>query len=128
MRRSFDGLAAMVTELIGRDPLSGHLFLFRNRRRDCVKILHWDGDGLVIWYKRLEEGTFELPGDGRDSPSKRASHESSPAPGAGGSSDHSSTGVGAGLEIRASELALLLGGIELSSVRRRPRYARASVG
>ena len=54
MRKSFDGLVGMVQEVLGHDPLSGHLFLFLNRRRDRVQILFWEGDGLVIRYKRLE--------------------------------------------------------------------------
>ena len=59
MRKGFDGLFGMVQEFLGQDPLSGHLFLFLNRRRDRAKILLWERDGLVIWYKRLEAGTFQ---------------------------------------------------------------------
>jgi transposase len=54
MRKSFDGLLGMAREYLGQDPLSGHLFLFLNRRRDRVKILFWERDGLVIWYKNQE--------------------------------------------------------------------------
>jgi len=95
MRRSFDGLAAMAADVIRRDPLSGHLFLFRNRAGDRVKILWWDRDGYAIWYKRLEEGTFELP-----------------------EADGQATGV----EVGSTELALILGGVELAS-ERRERFA-----
>jgi transposase len=54
MRRSFDGLAHMVREFLGADPLSGHLFVFRSKRGDRVKLLYWDSDGLAIWYKKQE--------------------------------------------------------------------------
>ncbi len=59
LRKGFDGLQGMVRDFVGQDPLSGHLFLFLNRRRDRVKVLLWDRDGFVIWYKRLEAGTFQ---------------------------------------------------------------------
>lgn len=97
LRRGFDGLAALVSDAMGQDPLSGHLFVFFNRRRDRVKLLYWDGDGLAIWYKRLESGTFQ-----------RLTKATS----------------GGGVEISADELRLLLSGIDLSSVKRRPRYHR----
>jgi transposase len=94
MRRSFDGLAAMTEEVIGQSPLSGHLFVFRNRRGDRVKILYWDRSGYCLWYKRLEEGTFRFPaGDGRR------------------------------LEVDASRLALVLEGIDWEATRRRKRFA-----
>jgi len=96
MRRSFDGLAGMVQQVFDQDLLSGHLFVFVNRRRDRVKILGWDRDGLAIWYKRLEAGTFQLP-------SLR----------------------GGAVELDAAELAMMLGGIDLRSARRRKRYRRA---
>ncbi len=61
MRRGFDGLAAIVQERLGADPFSGHLFLFRGRRVDLVKMLWWDGDGLCLLAKRLERGRFIWP-------------------------------------------------------------------
>src|SRR5271154_2770898 len=61
LRKSFDGLTGLVQECFGQDPLTGHLFLFLNRRRDRLKILYFDRDGLAIWYKRLEVGSFEMP-------------------------------------------------------------------
>ena len=65
MRRSFDGLAEHVRTFLGHDPLSGSMFVFRNRSSERVKILWWDRDGLAIYYKRLERGTFRFPaGDG----------------------------------------------------------------
>ncbi len=61
MRRSFDGLAEHVRAFLGHDPLSGNMFVFRNRSSQRVKILWWDKDGLAIYYKRLERGTFQFP-------------------------------------------------------------------
>lgn len=98
MRCGFDRLAERVTAVIGEDPLSGHLFLFRSRRGDRLKILHWDRDGFVVWYKRLEDGVFKLP---------------RPREGA------------RSMELRASELAMILDGIDVSKLKRVPRYERA---
>jgi transposase len=102
MRKSFDTLAALVESHLGQDALSGDLFVFRSRRGDRLKLLWWDEDGYAIWYKRLEEGSFVLPtADG-----KRAT-------------------VGAhGLVLRPAELAMLLDGVDLASVRRQKRYQR----
>ena len=102
MRRSFDGLAALVQEHLGRDPLSGDLFVFRSKRGDRVKLLYWNDDGYALWYTRLEEGTFPWP-----------------------TADGTRTPVGAhGLTLRPAELAMLLDGIELTNVRRHKRYRR----
>ena len=107
MRKSFDGLAGLVEQELGQQVESGHLFLFFNRRRDRVKVLWFVGDGLVIWYKRLECGTFEVP---RATLAMHDDDSVSPAP---------------TIQMRTSELTLILDGIELSSVRRRRRWRRA---
>jgi len=107
MRKSFDGLAGLVEQELGQQVESGHLFLFFNRRRDRVKVLWFVGDGLVIWYKRLEGGTFEVPR------ATLAMH------------DDGFVSPAATIEMRTSELTLILDGIELSSVRRRRRWRRA---
>jgi hypothetical protein len=107
MRKSFDGLVGLVEQELGQQVESGHLFLFFNRRRDRIKVLWFVGDGLVIWYKRLEGGTFEVPR------ATLAVHDD-------GSVSPTTT-----IEMRTSELTLILDGIELSSVRRRRRWRRA---
>jgi len=106
MRRGFDGLSGMVQTLLEQDPLSGHLFVFRNRNRDKLKILYWDRDGLAIWYKRLEQGTFQFPTDGK--PADQDPKEE----------------LEAGIEITPGDLSLLLGGIDLRTARKRKRYQR----
>jgi len=93
MRRSFDGLAMMTETIVKEDPLSGHLFVFINRRRDRLKILWWEGDGAAIYYKRLEEGTFEIP-----------------------------AGENGRVRMKQAELAMLLEGVELKGMRRRRRF------
>lgn len=101
MRRSFDRLAQMVEEHLQQDPESGHLYLFFNRRRDCVKLLLWEGDGFSIFYKRLECGTFAVPVCG--------------APPA------------AGVQIQARDLSLLLAGADPVRFTRRKRFERPAV-
>jgi transposase len=101
MRRGFDRLAQQAEQVTGVDPLSGHLFVFRNRRGDKLKVLLWDRDGYVLIYKRLEEGVFKLP-----------------PPEAGRES----------VALRPSELAMLLDGIDLSSIKRGKRYRRRVTG
>jgi transposase len=96
MRRSLDGLAAMTREILREDPLSGHLFVFFNRRRDRTKILFWDRSGLALYYKRLEKGVFRL--EAFEHPTRQRT------------------------EIEAAELALILEGIDLSNAKRRARF------
>ena len=99
MRRSFDGLHAMVTNAMQLDALGGHLFVFSNKRRDRIKILYWDRDGFAIWAKRLEEGTYAMPFDDHANAARRR-------------------------EITAQELGAILSGIDLSIAMRRKRYRR----
>jgi transposase len=99
MRCGFDRLAERVKVVIGEDPLSGHLFVFRSRRGDRLKILVWERDGFVLWYKRLEAEVFKLP---RMSEGARS------------------------IELRASELAMILDGIDVSKLKRVPRYERTA--
>ncbi len=99
MRRSFDGLHALVISAMQLDAFAGHLFVFANRRRDRVKILYWDRDGFAVWAKRLEEGTYAMPF--AESGEMRR-------------------------EISAQELGALLSGIDLSQAKRRKRYQHKS--
>ncbi|MBV8398629.1 MAG: IS66 family insertion sequence element accessory protein TnpB [Acetobacteraceae bacterium] len=101
LRRSFDGLAEQVRQHLQTDPLSGHVFVFRNKRSDRVKLLYWDEDGYVIVYKRLEAGTFRWPQviEGQ-----------------------------AHVTLRAAELAMLLDGIDWQQARRSKRYHRPATG
>ncbi len=109
MRKGFDSLFALVENVIQEDPFSGHLFVFRNQRRDRLKVLWWDRDGLAIFYKRLERGSYQFPTDAVSGTSSGSAGDPDRAP---------------RCEIRADELALLLEGIDLGSVKRRPRYER----
>lgn len=115
MRKGFDGLFALVENVIQEDPFSGHLFVFRNRRRDRLKVLWWDRDGLAIFYKRLESGSYQFPMD--------ASVKVSVVKSAVSNTDGAAA---ARCEIQSDELALLLEGIDLGSVKRRQRYQRSA--
>jgi transposase len=97
LRKGFDGLAGIVRQEFDADPLDGSLFLFVNRRRDRMKILHFDGTGFWLYYKRLEAGTFEVVASDQNR-----------------------------VQIDATQLAMLLGGVSLVSAQRRKRYRRAS--
>ena len=61
MRKGIDALAGVVTNELGKNPLTGDLFIFINHRKNQVKMLHWQGDGYAVFYKRLEKGTYEIP-------------------------------------------------------------------
>ncbi len=98
MRRSFDGLYALVSGVMQLNAFEGHLFVFSNRKRDRIRILYWDRDGFAIWSKRLEEGTYAMPFTD-----------------AGGEQRQ---------EITAQELGAILSGIDLSQAKRRKRYNR----
>ena len=95
MRRSFNGLAAIVMSELELELLSGHLFVFSNRRRDRLKVLYFDGSGLWVCAKRLEKGTFKWPAPGTDV-----------------------------VEMTSEELMLLLGGIDLAATRKRRWFGR----
>ena len=98
LRRGFDGLAAATRSLIGESPLSGHIFVFLNRRKNRIKFLMWDRTGYLLVYKRLERGTFELP----TQPAAGRRH----------------------IEVDAGELGLMLEGLDLRGARRRDRWRR----
>jgi transposase len=99
LRRSIDGLSALVRDRLTLDPLSGHLFLFRNRRGDRLKILVWDQSGFLLLYKRLERGTFAWPAEDDGAP----------------------------VELRSRDLLLLLAGVDLAQTRRRGWYERLAI-
>jgi transposase len=99
MRKGFDSLAHLVESSLTLDPLSGHLFVFRSRRGDRIKILYWDKDGYAMWYKRLEKGSFRFP------------------------TGSATRGIN-GVEVKAADLMMILDGVDLGSVRRQRRYER----
>ncbi len=94
LRKSFNGLSNATRQVLEQDPLSGHLFVFFNRRRTMVKVLYWDRSGFCLWAKRLERGAFKLPKwNGKTN-----------------------------IEMEAAELSLLLEGLDLSNAKRRKRW------
>lgn len=95
MRKQFDGLSALVTHTFGKDVMTGDYFVFINRAKNRCKVLCWDRDGFAIWAKRLERGRFQLP----------ASEMGSLV-----------------TEVDATILAMILGGVDLGSAKRRKRY------
>jgi len=97
MRKGFNGLSGLVREHISHELTSGDVFIFLNKRRDRIKLLVWDRNGFVVWYKVLEQGTFELP-----------------------------AAENATLEMSWTDIQLLLEGIEIKSVRRRKRYQKVA--
>ena len=98
LRRGFDGLAALTRSVIGQDPMSGHLFVFVNRRRNRIKILVWDRTGFLLLYKRLERGTFRIPVE----PEAGRKH----------------------IELDSGHLTLMLEGLDLRNARRQKRWYR----
>lgn len=97
MRKSFDGLSGLVRNQMGKNPLDGDVYIFLNKRRGLIKLLVWDRSGYVIYAKRLERGTYELPKE--------------------------KTETNSGISLAWDELMLILEGISLQSIQRRRRYA-----
>lgn len=100
MRSSFDALSGLVETHFGQNPLCGHLFVFFSRRRERMKVLWWDVDGFVLYYKRLEKGSFSWVGD---------------------------LNLRAGSEIAASDFALVLAGINPANVKRTKRFSQSKI-
>ena len=101
MRKSFDSLRGIIRSAMHLDPLSGYLFVFKNRRGDRIKAVYWDTDGFAMWYKVLQRGTFQFPD----------------------LQNFSSAGV----EIDTSTLRMILDGIDLGSIRRQQRFRHSAV-
>jgi len=101
MRKSFDSLRGIIRSAMHLDPLSGYLFMFKNKRGDRIKCVFWDTDGFAMFYKVLQKGTFQFP--------------------------NLQNMNSAGLEIDPSTLRMILDGIDLSTIRRHQRYRRPPV-
>lgn len=95
MRKGFNGLFGLVRQDMGLDPISGHLYVFINGGRNLIKVLYWDGDGLAVFYKRLERGTFKRPTARLNAPNSELLHE---------------------------ELYMILRGIDFEKTKKRRRY------
>lgn len=105
IRKGFDGLAGLVRNELGQNPLTGDVFIFLSKRRTHIKLLQWDGDGFAIYFKRLERGAYELPASATDDDGARP--------------------------ITPTQLQLILSGVVLKNIKYRPRYQHdptASVG
>ncbi len=96
MRKSFDGLCGLVSNRLGQNPTSGDIFIFINKPRNRIKLLRWEPGGFVLFYKRLEKGTFELP------------QKHTP---------------GLSHLLGYGELAMLITGISMKNTRQRPRFS-----
>ena len=95
MRKGFDSLCGIVKDQMQANVLSGSIFIFINKRRNQIKLLYWEGDGLSMYYKRLEKGTYEIPEKGTTNKS---------------------------IQMRQDQLQFILSGIQLKSIKRRKRY------
>ncbi len=100
MRKNFDGLSGIVLAEFCNTPISGDVFIFINRRRNQIKLLHWQGDGFAIYYKRLEKGTYEIP--------------------------KVEQGINS-VKLKPHELVLILDGIALLPMKKRVRYEHTPV-
>ena len=103
IRKGFDGLAGLVRNELGQNPLTGDVFIFLSKRRTHIKLLQWDGDGFAIYFKRLERGAYELP--------------------AGAATDS-----GNALSVTLTQLQLILSGVVLKNIKYRPRYQHGAAG
>lgn len=100
MRKGIDSLAGLVTNDLQKDPLTGDLFIFLNKRRNQIKLLHWQGDGFAVFLKRLEKGIYEIPSYDNGSKSSL---------------------------IKSEQLLFILQGVVLKSIRKHKRYSRVIV-
>jgi transposase len=94
MRKSFDGLSGLVRDTLSNNPLNGDVFIFINKKRDKIKLLHWQGISFTLYYKRLEEGTFELPRYGQKS----------------------------GITLSYAQVVMLVDGLSIKNIVKRKRY------